>query len=51
MYTSTVFKVIKHHLPEVHCYANDTQLCMSLKPDDDNTQGQVVQSWVNITQG
>lgn len=29
-YTSTLFKVIERHLPEAHCYADDTQLVSSL---------------------
>ena len=33
-YTSTLFKVIERHLPEAHCYADDTQLYVTFKPDE-----------------
>ena len=38
MYTSMLFKVIERHLPEAHCYADDTQLYVSFKPNDANAQ-------------
>ena len=37
MYTSTLFKVIECHLHEAR-YADDTQLYVSFKPNDANTQ-------------
>ena len=33
LYASKLFEVIKHHLPSAHAYADDTQLCVSFKPD------------------
>ena len=32
LYTSKLFKIIKAHLPNVHCYADDTQLYLAFKP-------------------
>ena len=36
--TSSLFKVIERHLPQVHCFADNTQLYLSLRADDDNAQ-------------
>ena len=33
LYTSRLFKIIEHHLPEVHTYADDTQLYVSFSAD------------------
>ena len=41
MYTSTLFKVIERHLPEAHCYTDDTQLYASFKPHDANAQDEI----------
>ena len=33
MYARKLFEVIKDHLPSVHAYADDTQVCLCFKPD------------------
>ena len=33
LYVSKLFDIIKHHLPDAHAYADDTQLYLSFKPD------------------
>ena len=36
--TSSLFKVIERHLPQVHCFAVDMQLYLSFRAGDDNAQ-------------
>ena len=43
-YTSTLFKVIERHLPEAHCYADDTQLYVSFKPGEVNPQDEAIRA-------
>ena len=43
-YTSSLFKVIERHLPEAHCYADDTQLYVSFKPDDVNAHDEAIRA-------
>ena len=38
VYASKLFEVIKTHLPEVHAYADGTQLCLSFNPDYHTSQ-------------
>lgn len=38
IYSSKLFQIIKNHLPDVHAYADDTQLYLAFSPD--NTVGQ-----------
>ena len=33
LYTSKLFEIVKIHLPDVHCYADDTQVYISLSPN------------------
>ena len=33
MYASKLFEVVKNHLPNIHAYADDTQVYLSFKPD------------------
>ena len=38
LYASELFNVIKEHLPSVHSYADDTQLYLSFRPNDNHGQ-------------
>ena len=32
IYSSKLFNIVNRHLPNVHAYADDTQLCLAFKP-------------------
>ena len=34
LYTSELFEIIKHNLPMIHCYADDSQVYISFSPND-----------------
>ena len=33
VYTSELFDTVEKHLPSVHCYADDSQLCVAFSPN------------------
>ena len=37
IYVSKLFQILKHHLPSVHTYADDTQLYLSFTPSDSSS--------------
>ena len=42
MYTSCLFHVVKKHLPNIQCYAGDTQSYLSFRPDSTTSQDKAV---------
>ena len=38
IYTSHLFEIVGRHLPQVHCYADDTQIYLAFKPDNSASQ-------------
>ena len=42
LYIGKLFDIIKHHLADAHAYADDTQLCLSFKPDSTKNEIDVV---------
>ena len=47
IYSSKFFKIIEQHLPEAHCYAVDSQLYLSFKPDMVTSQQDAVVTMQN----
>ena len=43
-YVSELFKVIEEHLPDVHVYADDTQIYISFRPNAGATQTEAVEA-------
>ena len=42
IYTSQIFDIVSDHLPNLHCFADDTQLYHSFRPDDQASQDAAV---------
>ena len=42
VYASKLFEIIQAHLPDAHCFADDTQLYLSFKPDSPTEQAEAV---------
>ena len=47
LYASKLFEIIEAHLPDVHCFADDTQLYLSFKPDSATDQAEAVRAMEN----
>lgn len=50
LYSSKFFEVIKPHLPEAHAYAEDSQLYLSLKPNNEVNESELciraIRTWM-----
>ena len=42
VYTSKLFEIIQGHLTDAHCFADDTQLYLSFKPNSPTDQAEAV---------
>ena len=47
IYASKLFSVLEYHLPDVHAYADDTQLYISFKPDSSAEQSKALTALKN----
>ena len=47
VYTSKLFEIVKTHLPDVHCYADDTQVYISFSPNLKSDQLSALKSMEN----
>ena len=41
LYVSKLFTIVERHLPEVHAYADDTQVYIAFKPDPEHAANAV----------
>ena len=47
MYASSLFDIMKSHLPSVHTYADDAQLYISFNPVDNTSKADAVTATEN----
>ena len=47
IYSSKLFNIIERHLPNSHCYVDDSQIYLSFKPDDLSSQQDAVTAMQN----
>ena len=47
IYSSKLFNIIERHLPISHCYADDSQIYLSFKPDDLSSQQDAITAMQN----
>ena len=49
LYVSKLFTIVERHLPEVHAYADDTQLYIAFKPEPEHATNTVAAMQASIT--
>ena len=49
IYFSKLFNIIERHLPNSHCYVDDSQIYLSFKPDDLSSQQNAITAMQNCT--
>ena len=49
LYVSKLFTIVERHLPEVHAYADDTQLFIAFKPEPEHATNAVAAMQACIT--